>query len=285
VGVVVLHFQFWPGVQATLRALEAQTLKPTRLVVVDNCSRDGSVEQLRAARPDVDVVGAGSNDGYGPGMNLGMQRLASGSDLDAFLLLTHECRLAEDCLQRLAARLDERPSVGVVGPILGHLDRPEKVWSAGGLLAPSDWRSRHVDSPDAMSDWAEVGPRDVDWVDGAALLVRREAWGQAGPFDEHYFMYCEEMDFCCRLRRRGWAVECLPAARAWQRPGPSTERLLTRNRLRFLSRNAPRGVFLRELGHLTLQTARPGNRSKPRVTARRLGLLDFTLRRWGRIDG
>jgi GT2 family glycosyltransferase len=95
-----------------------------------------------------------------------------------------------------------------------------------------------------------------------------------GLFDEGYFLYFEETDYCVRLGRKGWAVECVPSALAWQRVGNFTHYFWVRNRLRFLLRNAPRRVFLRQLAGMCSWVVRRPDRERAR------GLVDF-LRGYG----
>lgn len=285
VGAVVLHYRFWPGVRSTLIALLNQTRPVDRLVLVDNRSGDGSVPQFREAFPEVDVIEAEGNLGYGGGMNLGMKQLLEGG-MDAILLLTHECRLAPDALEALAERLEERPSVAAVGPLLAYRSKPTVVFSAGGEIDRAMWRPRHVREPGLVAEWAGRAPRHAEWLDGAALLLRSRAARQAGMFDESYFLYFEETEYLLRLRRLGWSVECVPAAVAWQEPGRRPTYLWLRNRLRFLARTAPKRHVLREAGRLAASVARnsfSANRklTRSQVRDRRRALVHFLTRRWG----
>jgi GT2 family glycosyltransferase len=285
VGAVVLHYRFWPEVRSTLSALLAQTRPPEQLVVVDNRSGDGSVPRLREAFPEVEVVEAPGNLGYGAGMNLGMQRLLDGG-MDAILLLTHECRLAPDALEALAGRLEEQSTVGAAGPLLAYRSEPTVVFSAGGEIDRSMWRPRHVHEPRLVAEWVGKRPHDAEWLDGAAVLLRSDAVREAGLLDEDYFLYFEETEYLLKLRRLGWPVECVPAALAWQEPGIRPTYLWLRNRLRFLARTAPKRHVLREVGRLAASVVRNSlvsNRmlTRTQVRDRRRALIHFLTRRWG----
>lgn len=255
VGSVVLHYRFWPGVVPTLESLLGQTRPPDLVVVVDNGSGDGSASEVRRAFPQVEVVESGQNRGYGAGMNLGIARLLA-AGAGAILLLTHECRLGPEALAELVGRLEEDPALGVVGPLLGELKRPEAVFSAGGQIEPRTWRTSHLREPERMDDWSETPPRRVEWLDGAALLIRSDALRAGGRLDEDYFMYFEETEYQLKLRGLGWSIECVPAARAWQQSGGKQPPYLwTRNRLRFIARTGPRRLLFREVVRLTRSLA------------------------------
>jgi GT2 family glycosyltransferase len=245
VGVVVLHYRFWPAVIDTLDALARQDHQIERIVVVDNCSADGSVEQL-SGRPGIDLVEATANDGYAAGMNLGIRTLEP-NHVDAVLLLTHEAALSPEGLTALAKELDADPRLGAVGPLLAWRDNPDRVYSAGVSFDHRTWSTHHIGAMDPTRSWRDRDPQRVDSLDGAAALIRREAIESTGRFNENYFMYFEEADYFVRMRRQGWAIACVPAALAVQQPGVHPGALWVRNGLRFRADNAPRRVLVREM--------------------------------------
>ena len=222
---IVLHYQNWPGVTDTIESLRSQTV-PVSIVLVDNASADGSLERIRFAFPDLDVLVADANRGYAAGMNLGC-RHGVGENL---LLVTHDVVMASDAIERMSRAVVG--DVGLVGPLLYYRHGSDEVFSSGGFVARDGLLDHHKDVPTAA--------RDVDWVDGACMLVRREALSAVGSIDEGYFMYFEEADLAARLRRAGWRVRCVPDAHAWQQPGAVPPALFIRNWLRFLTRNGDR---------------------------------------------
>jgi GT2 family glycosyltransferase len=249
--------------------------------VVDNASGDGSPPAIAARFPEVELLEAPENGGYAAGMNLGLARLGAFSPAgetapDAVLLLTHECLLDREALAALAARLEEAPEVGAVGPLLGFLDDRERVFSAGARIDERTWDGVHLRQPAEMAGWRGRPPHRVDWLDGSCLLARWAAVRAAGAIDERYFMYFEEVDWLRRLAGLGWAVECVPAARAWQQPGVMPDFVAARNRLGFVQRFAPRRILARELlrqAWYALRLRRPG---------RLAGTLAFLRGDWGR---
>jgi GT2 family glycosyltransferase len=231
------------------------------------------------------VIEAGANLGYGAGMNLGMTHLLN-QGMDAILLLTHECRLAPDALDALVRRLEEEPRVGAVGPLLGYRSRPTMVFSAGGEIDRRIWRPRHLHDPQLLAEWVGRPPRKAEWLDGAAVMLRSEAVREAGMLDESYFLYFEETEYLFVMGRRGWSVECVPAAVAWQEPGTRPAYLWLRNRLRFLARTAPKRHVLREASRLAASVVRnsflpSGDATPTEIRDRRRALLHFLARRWG----
>jgi GT2 family glycosyltransferase len=125
----------------------------------------------------------------------------------------------------MVAYLDSHPEVGALGPQLLYPDgsvqssrrrfpRIETVFSQG---TPFSWRWFHDDNRFARIHYMADSPDDqiqsVDWLVGAALMIRRETWQAVGTLDEQFFMYSEEVDWCHRCRDAGWEIHYLPAAR------------------------------------------------------------------------
>ena len=200
------------------------------------------------------------------------------------LFLTADCLLDAAALGHLEGRLQVAPSVGAVGPLLGRASAPEEVFSAGGFVDRRRWDPGHLRDPRLVGEWAGVGPRSCEWLDGACVLVRVGALRQAGPLDERYFHYFDDVDHHLRLRSLGWGVECVPEAVAWQEPGGYLPELWVRNRLRFLARHAPRSVFFGEIArqaNCACRDVTKGDLARARSRAR--GAARFVMRRWGPV--
>jgi N-acetylglucosaminyl-diphospho-decaprenol L-rhamnosyltransferase len=197
------------------------------VVVVDNGSSDGSVAAVRAAFPEVVVVDPGANVGYAAAANRGIAATSG----PVVAVGNPDLVVAPGTAAALLARFDAEPDLAAVGPALlnpdgsqypsarAHASTIDAVGHAAfGRFFPRNpftRRYRHLDA-----DWARS--RDVDWVSGALIFVRRSALDSIGGWDERYFMYMEDVDLCWRLRRLGWRVVYEPAGRATHVQGVST---------------------------------------------------------------
>jgi N-acetylglucosaminyl-diphospho-decaprenol L-rhamnosyltransferase len=186
-------------------------------VVVDHGSTDGTLELVRGRFPDARVVEQ-ANVGMGAGNNAGM-RVAGGR---YSFLLNPDAWVVGEGLERLVEFADAHPDAAVVGPRLrnpdGSLQRSVRAFPTVWRLATEYLFIRKLAPRSAVLNplyaggFAHDETREVDWVSGAALLVRREAADAVGLFDEGYFMFSEEADWMYRFREAGWRVYFFPGA-------------------------------------------------------------------------
>jgi GT2 family glycosyltransferase len=244
VSVVVVTYNALPWVE---RALES--VRGHETIVVDHGSTDGTLELVRERFPDALLIEQ-ENKGLGGGSNAGM-RVASG---DYFLLLNSDAWALEGSLERLVAFAEEHAEAAVVGPKLLNLDGTLQR-SVRGF--PTLWRlateyfflRKLAPRSRALNAFYGAGfaydePREAEFLMGACLLVRREAADTVGLFDEDFFMFSEETDWCYRFQQAGWKVLFTPNAEFVHVGGASTRqhwgpmfREQVRGHLRFLAKH------------------------------------------------
>jgi N-acetylglucosaminyl-diphospho-decaprenol L-rhamnosyltransferase len=192
----------------------------TEVIVADDGSSDGTSELLGREVPEVTVVRLESNRGFAPAVNRG----ASTACGRIILLLNSDALVEEGALAAIVAAFDADPTLGVAGARLVNEDGTAQ-WSGGrtptlpwmiGVVSGAGrfahfFRRRHRQD-DPM--WHRHACRcDVDWVSGAAMAIRREVWDAAGPLDERFRFYCQDIELCLRARKAGWRVAVVEYAR------------------------------------------------------------------------
>ena len=222
-------------------------LSSVEIIVVDNASVDGSAAMVATEFPAVLLLANSDNVGFTRGNNQGLA-VARGRYV---LFLNPDTEVVGDALVTMAAHLDAHPEVGALGPQLRYGDgslqssRRRFPTFATALFesTPLAWhwpgnpwarRYRMEEQGSGIRDQGSgVGGQDVDWVVGAALMVRREVLAQVGGFDEGYFMYSEELDLCRRIKEAGWQIVYLPTAQIIHHEGKSSEQVVAARHIHF----------------------------------------------------
>jgi len=209
------------------------------IIVVDSASIDGSADMVRAEFPQVRLIASAENLGYAKGNNLGTV-IAQGRYL---LLLNPDTVVKYAALTTMVNYMDAHREVGALGPQLlwpdGSIQSSRRRFPTLGSLFmestligqwfPHNYYAQRYHLADVSPD--QVQP--VDWVVGAAMLIRRQTWQQVGFIDQRFFMYFEETDWCRRCRQHGWQIHYLPRAQIIHYEGKSSEQGIAARTLRF----------------------------------------------------
>lgn len=247
------------------------------IIVVDNGSTDGTQAMLAEEFPNVRLIQSQENLGFGRANNVG----ARASRGRALLLLNSDCELLPGALPTMVGALDRDASLGGVlcrllnadGTLQPSVHRSfPSPWSlVGELFFLSSLRYAVYRSPALHASLlrrtirAHRHAHDVAWGGAACMLVRRDVFEAIGGFDERYFMYCEDMDLCKRIRDAGYRLRYLPGASAVHHWGRSTAqrpavmlREACRSRVYYFEKHFPRwgGAVARAVAVIELRIRR-----------------------------
>lgn len=234
-AIVIVNFETPALVVDCLRSLLAEIDDQSLIVVVDNGSRDNSVEILQSAidlnqwsRKTV-VVSLKQNAGYSAGNNAGIRYAQQRSSPTYFLLLNPDTVIRAGAIQTLVQFMREHPTVGIAG---SRLEDPDGTPQRSAFRFPSALGeleggirlglvsrllSRSVVAPPVRGD-----AHETDWVAGASMIIRCDVIDQIGLMDDGYFLYFEEVDYCLKARRAGWHIWYVPSSRVVHFVGQST---------------------------------------------------------------
>jgi GT2 family glycosyltransferase len=222
-SVIILNWNQTATTLACLRGIERWRQLEPRVWVVDNASTDPVREQIRSAHPKARLVEASRNLGFGGGNNLALREVG---DHDV-LLLNNDASIAEDDLMKLRRTLESHPAAAIVGPAIFESADPTRLLAAGGRDI-STHVATHCRSIEQWRRAAESSqPLDVDYIPGAAALLRGSALARVGLLDEHYFFGGEMADWCRRAKRAGFRILLDPTSRAYHDTSLSTEARLS----------------------------------------------------------
>lgn len=179
------------------------------IVVIDNASIDDSVVAIRTAHPDVTILEEPVNRGYAGGVNRGLAEAAQ-RDADYAWLLNDDTAFEHDVMTTLLDAVSARASCGLWSPLLVDLEPPGRQQFERGLV---DWQrvAMSHNLPDATHA-ARLAEGATAILPGTALLCDMRVWRSIGPFDERYFAYWEDTDYCVRAARAGFSTDVVPHA-------------------------------------------------------------------------
>lgn len=205
-SIVIVSFNARADLERCLEALHAApSTHAHEIIVVDNQSTDGSADAAKRW-PDVRVLVNASNVGFAAANNAGIR--ASTGDL--LLLLNSDTVVPPGAIDQLIAALESDTNIAVVGPRLVDASGRAEL-SFGAMISPiNEWRQKRLQGRQDEVERLTRVRREVDWVSGACLLVRRPDADAVGGLDERYFMYTEDVDFCAAIRARGRKVLFVP---------------------------------------------------------------------------
>jgi N-acetylglucosaminyl-diphospho-decaprenol L-rhamnosyltransferase len=236
--IVILNYRTAQLTIDCLQSLsaEVQARPGTHVVITDNDSKDGSVEQIGAA-----IVKEGwqhwaslqpldRNGGFAFGNNAAIRvALADAQPPDYILLLNPDTIVRPHALEPMLEFMIAHPTVGIVGSRLENLDESPQnsAFRFPCLLNELDFSWRFGFLSKLLSKWALTPPLSesicqADWVSGACFMVRREVFESVGLLDEQYFMYFEEVDFCLQAQKAGWSCWYVPQSRVVHLVGQSS---------------------------------------------------------------
>lgn len=236
--VVVLNYRTAALTVDCLHSLvdEVAALPGTHVVVVDNASNDGSVEQIQSAIAAqswgdwVTFLPLEHNGGYASGNNAAIRpALASEPPSDYILLLNPDTVIRPGAIKTLVHFMEEHPEAGIAGSRLEDADgTPQRsAFRFPSIFSEFEGGLRLGFVSNLLSRWLVAPPvsdqiHQTDWVAGASMIIRRQVFEEIGLMDEKYFLYYEELDFCLTAQRAGWPCWYVPASRVVHYVGQSS---------------------------------------------------------------
>ncbi|MEM6795885.1 MAG: glycosyltransferase family 2 protein [Acidobacteriota bacterium] len=217
---LVLNYNGRDVTLETLSSLVSTAYEPFEIAVIDNGSTDDSKAAIAASHPGLTQVEVDRNQGISHGMNFGLRYALEGGH-DYVLILNNDIEVDPQMVAEMVRVAEKDPKIGAVGPKAFYFYDRERLWSTGGIL-----RFRHSVTRERGDGELDQGQYDqdaeVDYINGCAMLVRRQALVDTGLWDSTYFLGVEDADWCMRMKQKGY--RCVYAHRAvlWHMISTST---------------------------------------------------------------
>ena len=238
--VVTVDYNRHADTLSCLDSLRTSNVKGLRIIAVDNGSED-PLQLPSDACQDVEIMRQESNLGFAVGFNSGIRRALAGG-ADAVLVLNNDTVVARDLWGPLIAGLES--GAGIVAPRIYYAADPRRIWSDGFAAHPFTLEISHS-RRGQLEDGRQTSPRKVDYVAGCAMLIQRRVLETIGLFDERFFAYYEDLDYCIRAREAGFRILTVPTAHVWHKvagttgpQSPRREYLMAYGSVRFYAKHA-----------------------------------------------
>ena len=233
VVVVIVNYRTGELVVNCLESLKKILGESVKVIVVDNCSGDSSVDLIGkwvCDNQNASLVCSEINTGFSGGNNLAIRYAKDQGFLaDYVWLLNPDTVVRDDALQNLVSFMQQNPKVGIAGSRLEDLDGTAQcsAFRFHTVLSELDNGLKLGVVSKLLQNWLVAlpisdTPACVDWVAGASMLIRDRVFDDIGLFDEEYFLYFEETDFCLQAKKAGWSCWYVPTSRVVHFAGSST---------------------------------------------------------------
>ncbi len=241
----------WNGYEDTLELLESLkkiSYQNFDVVLVDNGSEGDDVEKLESNYGGfVKVLRNKSNLGFAGGNNEGI-KIALQNNADYVLLINNDTVVEPDILHNLIQKFNTDERIGIVAPKINFYAEPQKIWSAGGKI--SKLRGSAISFSVKRGKNTSLKDELVDFVSGCCMLIKRNLFSEIGYFDEKYFLYMEDADYCWRAADAGFKIVCVPQCTILHKVNSSSSDkyqnlplyYMTRNRLYFAKKLFPKYI-------------------------------------------
>jgi len=236
IAIIIVGFNNKKDILQCFSSIQKLTYKNYKIIFVDNHSQDGSLESIKKKYPEVVVIENKENYGFAKGSNIGIQK-ALDLGADYIFLLNPDTIVDKDCLRILRENADQKT---ILQPLILLYDKKKTnlVNTAGNFL--------HYLGFSYCGNYKEKAAKfdkkkEIPLASGAAMFIPAQIIKNIGFFDEKFFMYNEDVDFCWRARIAGYSIKLLPQAKIWHKYEFSKNKnkffYVERNRLLFLVKN------------------------------------------------
>lgn len=287
-SIVILN---WNGLADTVECIESLrkiSYPNYEIIIVDNASSNNEAETIQKKYPEAIVIKNPNNEGFCKGNNIGAQKALENS-ADYVLFLNNDTSVEKGFLDELIGFCENNRDTGIAGPLVLNYYEKDKVYSCGGKLN-SLWFSLKE-----YRNALDAPQKNLNFISGCAFLIRTSAIKKIGMWDENFFTYWEEADYCLRAEKAGIKIACIPKSIVYHKIAKTSKYLsqgyvyyMTRNNLLIAKKHARRycwpfiltNFFIRRVAGYLLKLSIAGNLGASPAILR--GIEDFILKKYGK---
>lgn len=243
ISIIIINYNGKKDTLECLASLEKVNYPHFEIILVDNGSKDDSVQEISTKYPSIDLIETHQNLGFSEGNNVGIKKaLQTGTEY--FLLLNNDTTVDPDFLSGFVQATIEEPSASILGAKIYQYHHPHIIDHLGGM-----WNKDKGEFESTAQGFLEDHKtyehmQKVDYVCGCAFFIKREVIETIGFLEPHFFLLWEETDYCYRAQQYGFEIWTAPQAKIWHKISssftggkPQMHYFWWRNRLLFVKRN------------------------------------------------
>jgi hypothetical protein len=211
VTIMVLNYNGKEHIDRCLDSIFKMDYPQFNVVVIDNASNDGSVDFVKERYPQVKTLEYPKNHGFAKAYNIALQETRS----QFVVLINNDVIVEPEWLSRLMPYIANDKDISAVTPKMLFVQNRKVINAAGGTcdIYGSGWNRGNGEVDSGQYERVE----EVFYANGAAIVISRKAWEDVGSFDEDYFLYGEDLDWCWRARLKGYRILYVPSSRIYHK--------------------------------------------------------------------
>lgn len=215
VAVILVDYNGLKDTIECIESIEKSTVQ-SQIILVDNASVENDARTISQQFPEVKTIRSELNGGFSAGNNLGI-RWALEQEYEYIALLNNDTVVAPNMLELLCQYASE---TSVSAPKMLYYSKPETIWYGGGKINRKTGNAEHYYMN--QEDPGDKTVRKCDFATGCCIMIPASVFRKVGLLDERFFMYCEDSDFCLRLKENGIGINYVPEAKLWHKVSQST---------------------------------------------------------------
>ena len=218
--IVILNYNSFSDTKDCIVSLMNQTYKAFTILIIDNHSSDGSIENLQSNFPNLVFIKNNKNLGFTGGCNMGIN-YGIDSGYDYILLLNNDTVAHPKMLENIFSYIELHPDVSLLTGKIYYKDFPNKLWYAGGKLDYLRLKGIHSKLNRYQDDINEKNKFEVNFISGCMMVIKRDVIDKIGLLDDFFFANYEDVDYCLRVSFAGLSMSYLSNAIIWHKVSPN----------------------------------------------------------------
>jgi GT2 family glycosyltransferase len=221
VHIILLNWNNEEDTLECIESLEKINYDNYKIIIVDNGSKIESVLKIEKKYPEMKIIKNKENLGFAGGNNIGI-KYAIENGADYVLLLNNDTTVEKDFLEKLVEAGELNKKSGLLGLKINYYSEQNRIWFAGGKVNWIKNKGTHI-GLDEFDNSQFKKTKEVDYLTGCCLLIKREVVEKIGVLEEDYFLYYEDTDFCLRAKNAGYKIIYIPKAKIYHKVSRSTK--------------------------------------------------------------